>query len=170
MQEDLHKRPFGWLKGQWHRLWGLRVGKNSVLSVLAWCLMYGLFFVEVSQLDWKSQHAKLAWSLMGLPLGVAIQCHVFWDKLQAMRTRAAEWTSIWKILWAAAKLVSKWGAVRFLFFLLNQTCYAVLLHRAGLPYWAAALLIAPILSILYFFTNALVVFVVGRGAPQIETP
>ncbi len=168
MQKSVHKRLFADLKGLWHWLWAKRVGKNSVLSLVAWGLMYILFYIEVSQLDWQSQHAKLAWSAMGLPLGIAIQVFVFRDRLKAIRARMTEWSAR-RNLWSATKLLTRWGLAKFLFFLLNQTAYALMLHRVGLPYWLAALLIAPLISFLYFAVTTLWVIAAQRGVPKTKT-
>jgi hypothetical protein len=140
------------LIGSFMRLWRKSpLFRNIVLSVLGWALMYLVFLFEVRQLGWQSQHAKLSITPLGFPLGIFIQWLVFRDSVRAILGSMSLWKAIKRngVRWLAAKVLS---------FTVNQLGYAVVLHMAGMPYWAAYPASASILSLVYFAINRWWVF------------
>jgi hypothetical protein len=125
--------------------------RNIVLSLLGWGLMYSLFLIEVSELGWQSQHAKLSITPLGFPLGIFIQWLVFRDSVRAILGSMNLWDAI-------RRHGARWLLVKALSFTLNQFGYAVVLHMAGMPYWAAYPVSASILSVVYFAINRWWVF------------
>lgn len=132
-------RPVRWL-------WHTRFGKNSILSTGAWLVLYGLFYIEVSQLDISSQRAKLIWSFAGAPSGLLIQWLVFGDKLSELWEKMS-----FKRL--AGRLTWRFAAIKLGFFLLNQVAYGALLLKAGLPYLVAAPVAAATISVIYYVVS-----------------
>ena len=142
----------GWVR----RLWCTRFGKNSILSTSVWLLMFGLFYVAVSRLDVNSQQAKLIWSPLGAPMGLAIQWAVFEDRLRGLRQRMS-------IKRLAGRLGWRFITVKVTFFFVNQIAYGALLVKAGLPYWAAAPTSAATVSIVYYLVCLFFVTASRRG-------
>ncbi len=141
-------------------LWRTRFGKNSILSTGAWLVLFGLFIFAVSRLDMNSQHAKVYWSFLGAPVGLAIQWMVFGDRLSALRQKMS-------IKRLAGRLSWRFLAVKGMFFLVNQVAYGALLIKAGLPYWAAAPTAAVTISTVYFMVTLLFVTAPKRARAPI---
>lgn len=148
----------GWLWRHRHD----RVVRNCYLSFAGWLVMFGVFYVEVSRLNWSSQHAKLSISPMGAPLGLIIQWLVFRDRIAVAQAGNGLWARAGQIARTGYNTVRqmglRWGAVKLISFGVNQYAYAMMLHTAGLPYWLAYPAAASALGLIYYKMNDLWVF------------
>lgn len=122
-------------------VWQTRFGKNAMLSIGAWVILYGVFNVEVSCLDIDNRLAKLLWSIMGMPSGLAIQWFVFGDRVMALRESMS-----WRRL--TARLSWRLVTAKTAFFFANLGAYiaAALL----LPCQLAAPVAAIVMSVAYY--------------------
>jgi hypothetical protein len=149
----------GWLWGQRHE----RVVRNGYLSIFGWLVMYGVFIVEVSHLNWSSQQAKLTISPLGAPLGLTIQWLVFRDRIAVAEADAGVWAKpkqIWLTTYRTTRNIGvRWWLVKAVSFGVNQYVYALMLHRLGLPYLLAYPAAAASLGLIYYRMNNLWVFV-----------
>jgi hypothetical protein len=139
-----------------------RVVRNCYLSFMGWLVMYGVFIVEVSRLNFDSQHAKLSISPLSAPLGLTIQWLVFRDRISVAEGGTGLWRRAKQVCVTAYNTVRqmglRWAFIRYISFFVNQYAYAMMLHAAGLPYWLAYPVAASALSLIYYKMNKLWVF------------
>jgi hypothetical protein len=152
-------RAINWSQRQWGEK---LIFRHVVLSVLGWTMMYMVFYLEVSRLKMHSQHAKLSITPLGFPVGILIQWLVFKDKLKSI-------LSSMSLRKALRRHGSRWLVIKVVSFAANQVGYAVTLHMAGLPFWAAYPVSAAALSLLYFAISNWWVLKAQDEVRQIDT-
>lgn len=133
-------------------LWRTRFGKNAMLSTGAWLFMFGVFYIEVSHLGISSRRAKLLWSPMGIPSGLAIQWFVFGDRVITLQQKMS-----WRRF--AARLSWRFAAAKLVFLFANQFAFIVALMM--LPYLVAAPAAAVFMSVAYYIVTLLWITALG---------
>jgi hypothetical protein len=140
-----------------------RVVRNCYLSIMAWLVMYGVFYLEVSHMNLNSQQAKLIISPLGAPLGFAIQWLVFRDRINVAESGTGlgpRVRQVWVTTIQTARHIGpRWWTVKLVSFGVNQYAYAMMLHALGLPYWLAYPAAASALGLVYYKLNDAWVFV-----------
>jgi hypothetical protein len=140
-----------------------RIVRNTYWSILGWLVMYAVFYVEVSHLNFDSQNAKLTITPLGFPVGLTIQWLVFRDRMETAQGGKGLWLRVKQVCLTtyhtAREIGMRWVAAKLISFGINQYAYAMMLHALGLPYLLAYPAAASVLALVYYRVNNLWVFV-----------